>query len=102
VQNLGYRGRDLLKWAGAEVAMVDKCCGMDGTWGMKREYFETSLQIAEAAATKVREAEPEVLAADCPLAGIQLRQKTGRPAYHPVKILRAAYAGSPLKSPQKP
>ncbi len=99
VQNFGYRGRDLLKWAGGDVTLVDKCCGMDGTWGMKAEYFEESLKVAEGAARKVEETAPDVVAADCPLAGLQLKQKTGRTSFHPVKVLRAAYRGEPLRSP---
>ncbi len=102
VQNVGYKGRDLLKWAGGEVTLVDKCCGMDGTWGMKAEYFEESLKVAEGAAKKVEATEPDVVAADCPLAGLQLKQKTGRPSFHPVKLLRAAYRGEPLRSPKHP
>jgi Fe-S oxidoreductase len=100
VQNLGYRGRDLLKWAGADVQLVDRCCGMDGTWGMKSEFFEQSLKVAEGAAKRVESAEADVISSDCPLAGLQLRQKTGRPVFHPVKILRAAYRGEPLRSPK--
>jgi Fe-S oxidoreductase len=102
VQNFGYRGRDLLKWAGGEVTLVDRCCGMDGTWGMKSEFFEESLKVAEAAASKVEAAEPEVVSSDCPLAGLQLRQKTGRASYHPVRILQAAYGDTPLRSARKP
>ena len=104
VQNFGYRGRDLLKWAGGDVSLVDRCCGMDGTWGMKSEFFEESLKVAEGAARKVESAEPDVVSSDCPLAGLQLKQKTGRPSYHPVRILHAAYLGEPLRSPknQKP
>jgi Fe-S oxidoreductase len=101
VQNFGYRGRDLLKWAGGDVTLVDRCCGMDGTWGMKSEFFEESLKVAETAARKVEAAEPDAVSSDCPLACLQLRQKTGRPAYHPVRILSAAYAGEPLRSPRK-
>ena len=93
VQNFGYRGRDLLKWAGADVTLVDKCCGMDGTWGMKKEFFAESLKVAESAARKVEAAEPDHVSSDCPLAGLQLTQKTGRKSFHPVKILRAAYTG---------
>ncbi|HYV67511.1 MAG TPA: heterodisulfide reductase-related iron-sulfur binding cluster, partial [Myxococcales bacterium] len=100
VQNLGYRGRDLLKWAGADVQLVDRCCGMDGTWGMKTEFFAESLKVAESAAAKVEAAEPDVVSSDCPLAGLQIRQKTGRAVYHPVRILRAAYRGEPLRSPK--
>jgi glycerol-3-phosphate dehydrogenase subunit C len=98
VQNFGYRGRDLLKWAGGDVTLVDRCCGMDGTWGMKSEFFADSLKVAEGAARRVESAEPEVVSSDCPLAGLQLRQKTGRPSYHPVRILSAAYGGDPLRS----
>ena len=99
VQNFGYRGRDLLKWAGGDVTLVDRCCGMDGTWGMKAEFFEESLKVAETAAKRVEAAEPDTVSSDCPLACLQLRQKTGRRAFHPVRILAAAYAGEPLRSP---
>jgi Fe-S oxidoreductase len=101
VQNFGYRGRDLLKWAGGDVTLVDRCCGMDGTWGMKSEFFAESLKVAEGAARRVESAEPEVVSSDCPLAGLQLKQKTGRRTYHPIRILNAAYSGEPLRSPGK-
>lgn len=100
VQNFGYRGRDLLKWAGGDVTLVDRCCGMDGTWGMKSEFFAESLKVAEGAARKVEAASPDTVSSDCPLAGLQLRQKTGRPSFHPIRILQAAYAGEPLRSPK--
>ena len=100
VQNFGYRGRDLLKWAGGEVTLVDRCCGMDGTWGMKQEFFAESIQVAKGAADKVENAEPEVVSSDCPLAGLQLKQMTSRPVFHPVRILDAAYASRPLRSPK--
>ena len=99
VQNFGYRGRDLLKWAGGDVTLVDRCCGMDGTWGMKTEFFAESLKVAEGAAKKVVAIEPDTVSSDCPLAGLQLKQKTSRTSYHPVRILRAAYGDAPLRSP---
>jgi Fe-S oxidoreductase len=100
VQNFGYRGRDLLKWAGGDVTLVDRCCGMDGTWGMKSEFFQESLKVAEGAARRIESASADTISSDCPLAGLQLRQKTGRPSFHPVRILHAAYAGEPLRSPR--
>lgn len=100
VQNIGYRGRDLLKWAGAEVALIDRCCGMDGTWGMKSEFFAESLKVADKAALAVDGAAPDVVSSDCPLAGLQLTQKTGRPSFHAVRILHGAYFGDPKKSPK--
>ena len=67
---------------------------------MKAEFFQESLKVAEGAARKVEAAEPETVSSDCPLAGLQLKQKTGRPSFHPVRILQAAYAGEPLRSPK--
>ena len=97
VQGIGFRGRDLLKAAGAEVKMVERCCGMDGTWGMKKEFFELSLKVADKAFKAVKQVTPDVVVTDCPLAGIQLTQGTKRKAYHPVKVLRAAYRGEKLE-----
>ena len=93
VQNIGFRGRELLKATGAELEMVDRCCGMDGTWGMKKEFFDASLGVAKKAFEDVKAAGDCTVVTDCPLAGIQLTQGTGKPAYHPAKILRACYRG---------
>jgi Fe-S oxidoreductase len=68
---------------------------------MKTEFFAESLKVADAAASRVERAEPDVVSSDCPLAGLQLKQKTGRRVYHPVRILRAAYLGEPLRSPKE-
>jgi glycerol-3-phosphate dehydrogenase subunit C len=100
VQNFGYRGRDLLKWAGADVTLVDRCCGMDGTWGMKTEFFEESLKVAEKAAVAIESATPDAVSSDCPLAGLQLTQKTGRKSFHPIRLLHAAYFGDIKRSPK--
>jgi len=95
VQNIGFRGRELLKATGAEIEMVDRCCGMDGTWGMKKEYFQHSLNVAKKAIEDVKNAgDTATVVTDCPLAGVQLTQGTGKPAYHPAKILAACYRGT--------
>jgi glycerol-3-phosphate dehydrogenase subunit C len=100
VQNIGYRGRDLLKATGADIEMVDRCCGMDGTWGMKKEFFQHSLDVAKKAIEEVKDAGADAtVVTDCPLAGVQLTQGTGKPAYHPAKILAACYRGDPPSRP---
>jgi glycerol-3-phosphate dehydrogenase subunit C len=91
-QNIGYRSRDLLKLIpGTEIEMVDRCTGMDGTWGMKREYFDESLKVARKVFRAVDEFKPDRVASDCALAGIQIHQGTGMRSVHPVEILREAY-----------
>lgn len=100
VQNIGFRGRDLLKQTGATVEMVDRCCGMDGTWGMKNEYFDHSIAVAKKAIEEVKAAGDEaVTVTDCPLAAVQLAQGTGRKAYHPAVVLRACYRGEAPAQP---
>ena len=92
VQDIGFKSQDLLKLiAGAEVATVEKCTGHDGTWSMKTEYFPLSMEIGKPVFREVQAQRPDTIATDCPLAGIQIRQATGRTAKHPVQILAEAY-----------
>jgi len=91
VQNIGYRSRDLLAATGARVTMVERCSGHDGTWAMKREFFEESMAVGKKLFDELSAADAAVVASDCPLAGIQIGQGTGRPVKHPIEIVRDAY-----------
>jgi Fe-S oxidoreductase len=92
VQDIGFKSRDLLALIpGAIVETVEKCTGHDGTWSMKTEYFPTSMRIGEPVFEEVRRHRPDAVATDCPLAGLQIRQGTGRTPKHPVQILAEAY-----------
>jgi len=92
VQDIGFKSRDLLRLIpGAEVVVVEKCTGHDGTWSMKKEYFPLSMAIGEPVFRQVRDMRPDRISTDCPLAGLQIRQGTGRTAKHPVQILAEAY-----------
>jgi Fe-S oxidoreductase len=91
-QNIGTKSRDLLALIpGAQVRLVERCSGMDGTWGMKGEFFDESLKVAAKLFREIEEVEGEVLVSDCTLSGLQIRQGLGRPARHPVEVLRDAY-----------
>lgn len=93
-QNIGFRSRDMLRLIpGAEIGVVDECCGHNGTWAMKEEYFEMSLEAGKRAFEGIKEKEANQVATDCPLAAIQIEQGLGlesRPD-HPVQILARAY-----------
>ncbi|MDJ0781001.1 MAG: FAD-linked oxidase C-terminal domain-containing protein [Desulfosarcinaceae bacterium] len=74
------------------------CCGMAGAFGFEQEHYEISMAIGEAALfPSVRTAAPETLIA---AAGTSCRQQitdgTGRRAQHPIQILSAALAATPL------
>jgi Fe-S oxidoreductase len=92
VQDIGFKSRDLLQLIpGAQVTTVEKCTGHDGTWSMKKEYFPISLKVGQPAFDALREGKPDVVASDCPLAGIQIKQGTGRTPKHPIQILADCY-----------
>jgi len=93
-QNIGFKSRDVLRAVGAEVTMVDKCCGVDGTWGLKKQYYEESFRIAEPALAAFRKAQPATVVTDCPLAAIQIEQGTGLKPRHPIEVLAEAYEGT--------
>jgi Fe-S oxidoreductase len=90
-QNIGFRSRQLLALAGAEVEMLDFCSGVDGTWGMQTKWYDRSLAIADKLLEGVRQAAAQHVATDCPLAALRIQEGTGRRAVHPVVLLRDAY-----------
>ena len=103
-QNIGLKSRDVLRAVGAEVTVVDKCCGVDGTWGLKKQYYEESFKIAEPALDAFKRAQPATVVTDCPLAAIQIAQGTGLKPRHPIEVLAEAYGvhGADVPSKEKP
>jgi glycerol-3-phosphate dehydrogenase subunit C len=96
-QNIGFKSKELMECAGAEVEVIEKCSGHDGAWSAKTEFFTLSMQIAEKAVRAIAQQPADVIASDCPLAGLQLEQAGasahvgGKPALHPIQIIRDAY-----------
>jgi len=54
-QNMGTKFADLLRLTGVVVEIIERCSAVDGTWGMKKEYFELSMKLAEPLFKDVRE-----------------------------------------------
>ncbi|MEK6683806.1 MAG: anaerobic glycerol-3-phosphate dehydrogenase subunit C [Nitrospirota bacterium] len=91
-QNIGLKSRDLMKLIpGTTVEVIEKCSGHDGTFGVKKEYYDASLKIGRKAFAAVEDAEPDTVASDCPLSGLALTQSTGKTSIHPVQVLHTAY-----------
>lgn len=96
-QNIGFKSKELMEAAGAQVEVIEKCSGHDGSWSAKTEFFTLSMTIAKKAVRAIEQAPADVVASDCPLAGVQLDQAGaaahagGRPTKHPIQILRDAY-----------
>ena len=94
-QNLGFRARDLLLLAGAEVTVIDSCSGVDGTWGMQKRFHDESMKVAAPMLKRIEEAEPDHVCTDCPLSGLRIQEGSGHEAVHPILLLRDAYGGAP-------
>ena len=90
-QNMGTRSADVLRLTGATVETIERCSAVDGTWGMKKEFFELSMKVAEPLFKGIEAAAPDRVATECPLAALQINQGTGRSAQHPIRILADAY-----------
>ncbi|MCA1957563.1 MAG: hypothetical protein LDL14_03425 [Nitrospira sp.] len=96
-QNIGFKSKELLETAGARVNLVEQCSGHDGFWSAKQEFFPLSMKIATKAVREIQQAPADLIASDCPLAGLQLDQAGasshvgGKVTKHPIQIVRDAY-----------
>ncbi len=108
-QNIGYRSRDMMRTVpGTQVTQVEECCGHDGTWAMKTEFFPLSLKAGKRAFEGIAAPGAKWMATDCPLAAIQFEQATGTRPVHPTQILARAYKApedggfpTPVPPPEK-
>ena len=91
-QNIGFRSRDLMRLIpGAAVKMVEQCCGHDGTWAMRKEFFPASLLVGKKAFEQMEAVGAKVMATDCPLAAVHFQQGIGTRPIHPLQVLARAY-----------
>jgi len=91
-QNMGFKTRDVISLIpGTDVHTIEACTAMDGTWGMKKEYFPISLQYAKRVADKMESAKPDTFMTDCSLSALQIEEARGERPLHPITVLREAY-----------
>jgi Fe-S oxidoreductase len=91
-QNIGFRSRDLMRLIpGATIKMVEQCCGHDGTWAMRTEFYPLSLVTGKKAFEQMQAVEAKLMATDCPLAAIHFEQGIGQRPIHPIQVLARAY-----------
>lgn len=92
VQNLSA-AVDLMKMVpGIEVVGVNlNCCGMGGSYGMKKQHFERSQEIASKVWKEVKEAHVDAVVTDCGGCGLQVQAGTGAKIMHPLTVLNRAY-----------
>ena len=95
VQKMGQRTREILQMIpGTTVNTVERCSGHNGTWGVKSEYYESSMKIGGPVFQQMKSAEPDYISSDCAIAGRHIEQGMGEHRAlreHPLTLLRIAY-----------
>ncbi|MCO6412358.1 MAG: Fe-S oxidoreductase [Thiogranum sp.] len=94
VQNIGLKTRELLQLVpDTAVEAIERCSGHNGTYAVKKEFHEISMQIAKPVVTRVEKSDADHYCSDCPMAGHQIENglTVRKQPEHPLKLLRMAY-----------
>ena len=76
---------------GVEFVMLPPgCCGISGTYGFKKENYESSQAIGQPLFDNIKTINPEVVACDCETCKWQIEMSTGYPVMNPISILAEA------------
>jgi len=93
VQNIGLKTRDVLKLVpDTQIETIERCSGHDGTYAVKKEFFDVARKIAQPVVRRVDNAKADHFVSDCPMAAEQVAIGTETAkANHPMSLLRQAY-----------
>jgi glycerol-3-phosphate dehydrogenase subunit C len=98
VQNIGRKTSETLALVpDTQVTVVERCSGHAGTFGVKKEFHRTAMQIGTPVFKAMAQPHPDYISSDCQLAGHHIEQgldesglSKGQLA-HPLTLLRKAY-----------
>ncbi|MGK2851582.1 MAG: anaerobic glycerol-3-phosphate dehydrogenase subunit C [Candidatus Limnocylindrales bacterium] len=79
----------------AAVDLDHDCCGVAGTYGLKKEKYDIAMAVGDELFRKIDATESARAACDSETCRWQIEAATGRPTRHPVEILAAAYEAYP-------
>jgi len=91
-QKIGTPGARLLGLLpDTSVEVISECSAVDGTWGMKAEFYEMGRRYARRLVQGVDEAGAQLVVSDCSLAALRINQENGCDVLHPVEALALGY-----------
>ena len=100
-QNIGPKAVEMLRLLPeADVAVIERCSGHGGSWGILKENFDTAIKIGRPVARQAVQNGKAHLSSECPLAGMHIRQgmemlkpdgAPPEPALHPIELVARAY-----------
>ncbi len=98
---MGDKGAEMLRLLPeTEVAVIERCSGHGGSWGIMRRNFDTVLKVGRPVARAAAENANAFLASECPLAGEHIVQgmallsdgaEAPQHAHHPIELFARAY-----------
>jgi Fe-S oxidoreductase len=94
VQSIGLKTRDILDMIPeTKVTPIERCSGHNGTYGVKKEFRQSSVKIGKPVAQKLDQQHYNQFTSDCPMAGAQIETiSSNEVGYsHPMTLLRKAY-----------
>jgi glycerol-3-phosphate dehydrogenase subunit C len=76
------------------VDMDHDCCGIAGTYGLKKEKYDIAMRVGDELFRRIEASGAAETACDSETCRWQISSATSRPSRHPVEILAAAYAAA--------
>ena len=74
-QNMGAKAAEMMRLLPeADIAVIERCSGHGGSWGVMQDNFETALKVGKPAARQAVRNKKRFLASECPLAGMHIAQ----------------------------
>ncbi|MGF1639892.1 MAG: heterodisulfide reductase-related iron-sulfur binding cluster [Rhodospirillales bacterium] len=100
-QNMGQKAAELLRLLPeTDVAVIERCSGHGGSWGIMKDNFEVAMKVGRPVARQAVENGSAFVVSECPLArdhviqGME-RLDTGAPAVehvqHPIQLIARGY-----------
>ncbi|HEX4111191.1 MAG TPA: heterodisulfide reductase-related iron-sulfur binding cluster [Stellaceae bacterium] len=103
-QNVGAKAAELLRLVpNADVAVIERCSGHGGSWGVLKANFDTALKVGAPVARQAVKNDKMFVASECPLAAAHILQgmertdaaKTPAESFHPIELFARAYGVLP-------
>ena len=69
----------------------DGCCGLVGTFGMKKKNFDLSVAIGKRLFEEISDSTVDEISTGCGACKLQILQGAHREAVHPISLLAMAY-----------
>lgn len=103
MQKFGFPAMQVLKKVpDTEVHVIQECSAVDGTWGMKAQYYELGRRYAQKLVREVTSIDYDWVSTDCPLSGLRLAHELGVEPRHPIELLNDAYGLPSVRATQVP